>query len=173
MSQLVEFYRGRGTDFRGRRLEEIWAYSDDEMEEVHDFIQWLFPLPEPSAFNHAAPLLSTDDIAAFHRDPTLRKNVQQSFARFLAFLGLEQRADGRIVEAPNFGARYPEVWSSFNHNWLRITRVLRSLQLLNALPEARALHDCLQKLRSEQGVPVSDDTLQYWTAAVEGKPFPR
>ena len=48
MSQLTDFYRGTGTDVEGRTLAEIWAYSDAELEGVHDFIQWLFPLREPA-----------------------------------------------------------------------------------------------------------------------------
>ncbi len=43
MSQLTDFYRGTGTDAEGRTLAEIWAYSDAELEGVHDFIQSLFP----------------------------------------------------------------------------------------------------------------------------------
>jgi hypothetical protein len=48
MSRLLDFYRGVGADTEGRRLEDILAWPDDDLEEVHDFIQWLFPLPEPS-----------------------------------------------------------------------------------------------------------------------------
>src|SRR5687767_9226697 len=42
MSRLTEFYRGAGTDNWGRSLAEIWAFSDDELEGIHDFIQWMF-----------------------------------------------------------------------------------------------------------------------------------
>ncbi len=35
---------------------EIWAWDDAALEDGHDFIQWLFPLPEPSAFVDDAPL---------------------------------------------------------------------------------------------------------------------
>jgi hypothetical protein len=43
---------------RGRYLREIQEWPDDQLESVHDYIQWLFPLPEPSGFNVAAPALS-------------------------------------------------------------------------------------------------------------------
>jgi len=58
MSLLVNFYRGESRDAEGRFLEELLAWNDDELEEVHNFVQWLFPLPEPSQFNPDAPLLS-------------------------------------------------------------------------------------------------------------------
>ncbi len=72
MSRLTDFYAGRGTDTEGRRLADLLAWDDDDLEQVHDFIQWLFPLPEPSRFNADAPLLTPDDIAAFHADAALR-----------------------------------------------------------------------------------------------------
>src|SRR5215472_17590331 len=130
MSALVDFYRGQGSDAEGRALAEIWSWDDNELELVHDFIQWLFPLPEPSQFNAAAPLLTDGDIAAFRTDSALQSNLLKSFQRLLRFLGLAQDEAGAIVLGPNFYSRSPDVWEAPNHNWLRITRVLRSLQLL-------------------------------------------
>ena len=42
---LLRFYRLEGTDARGRSLEEIWTWEAGRLEAVHDYIQWLFPLP--------------------------------------------------------------------------------------------------------------------------------
>jgi hypothetical protein len=61
MSQLLDFYRGTQLDSSGRMLHEIWDWTDDDLEAIHDFIQWLFPLPEPSQFNPDAPLLTPED----------------------------------------------------------------------------------------------------------------
>src|SRR5258708_22407743 len=124
MSRLVRFYRGEGTDTEGRLLHEIWGWSDDDLEEVHDFIQWLFPLAEPSRFNPDAPLLSEEDIAAFKADERLQGNLRTSFGRFLGFLGLALTDDGQVVQGQNFSARVSDVSAIPNHHWLRITRVL-------------------------------------------------
>ena len=69
MSDLIAFYRGLAPDSEGRTLADLWAFSDREMEDIHDFIQWMFPLREPSRFNPDAPLLTAADIAAFQADP--------------------------------------------------------------------------------------------------------
>src|SRR5579884_3099361 len=127
MSPLINFYRGTAPDSEGRMLQEIWAWSDQELEAVHDFIQWLFPLPEPSRFNPDAPLLTPEDVAAFRTDDRLRANLRRSFERILTFPGLAETPGGQVVEGPNFAARTPDVWSVPNHNWLRVTRILRSL----------------------------------------------
>jgi hypothetical protein len=167
MSRLLDFYRGEATDTQGRYLKEIWAWPDDELEMVHDFIQWLFPLPEPSRFNADAPLLTAEDIAAFRKDDRLRSNLRASFERILPFLGLALAVDGAVVEGPNVRGRVPDVWAGPNHNWLRITRILRSLRLLGLEAEARALYERLSALRAGGKSPIGADTFRYWTEAVD------
>ncbi len=167
MSRLLDFYRGTTTDSEGRMLTEVWNWSDDDLEAVHDFIQWLFPLPEPSRFNPDAPLLTTEDIAAFQGDALLRSNLARSFERFLAFLGLAVQKDGRVIEGPAFASHRGNAWDFPNHNWLRITRVLRSLTLLGLEERARAFYAWLEAAYRSGKFPIPADTFRYWTEAVQ------
>ncbi len=166
MSKLLDFYRGQDTDTEGRSLDELWEWNDDELEEVHDFIQWMFPLPEPSRFNPDAPLLTADDMAAFRSDVLLQSRLRKSFERILRFLGFSRAEDGSVVEGPTFADRVPEVWAYPNHNWLRITRILRSLCRLGLNSEAQSLFTRLEGLYSQRKFPITADTFQYWTEAV-------
>ncbi|HET6327255.1 MAG TPA: opioid growth factor receptor-related protein [Planctomycetaceae bacterium] len=166
MSNLLDFYCGRGTDAEGRTLAELWEWNDDELEEVHDFIQWMFPLSEPSRFNPDAPLLTGDDIAAFRGDALLQSRLRQSFERILRFLGFWRAEDGSVVEGPNFADRIPEVWQYPNHNWLRITRILRCLGQLGLKSEAQAFFVRLDALYSQRKFPITADTFGYWSDAV-------
>jgi hypothetical protein len=168
MSHLVAFYRGEGTDTEGRSLEQILAWNDDDLEAVHDFIQWLFPLPEPSQYNPDAPLLATEDIAAFKNDPVLQANLMKSFERILGFLGLSLSANGEVVQGENFTSRVADVWAMPNHNWLRITRILRSLTLLGMKAQANALFDRLEAMYTSRRFPISADTFRYWAETVKG-----
>lgn len=163
MSQLVEFYRGTGEDSEGRKLADVWAFSDDEMEFHHDFIQWMFPLEEPSRFNFRAPTLSNEDVRAFRDEPGLRSNLERSFDRFLAFLGLAREGD-RVVPAADFEAKR-EVFLAPDHNWLRITRVLTSLRLLGLEDLSRALHDGLLDLMKDGRARITAETRRYWRDA--------
>ena len=43
-----KFLTNQGSDFKGRTLDEIWSYSDNEIESTHDFIQIVFPTNKPS-----------------------------------------------------------------------------------------------------------------------------
>lgn len=84
---LVAFYRDGARDDRGRTLAEILAWDDHRLEAVHDFIQWLFLLPETSGANPSAPTLDHATIAAFHATPKMQQRLRQSFDRMLRFYG--------------------------------------------------------------------------------------
>lgn len=167
MSRLLSFYRCQGTDIEGRTLEEIWTLNDDELEELHDYIQWLFPLPDPSQFNSDAPLLTDKDIESFKSDLVIQANLVKSFERILGFCGFSWTKDEKVVEGNNFQERIPDVWEIFNHNWLRITRILRSLTLLGREVQAQALYDRLSEFYRTTKFPIPPDTFRYWTEAVK------
>jgi hypothetical protein len=166
VSRLTDFYRCETTDIEGRRIEEIWGWSDDELEVVHDFAQWLFPLPEPSVYNPDAPLLTDDDIATFRHDPVLQANVRKSLDRILTFLGLAMTGS-RVVEGPNFAERARDVWQEPNHNWLRVTRILRSLMLLGLENDALALFEWLDATYGSRRFPITAETFRYWAGVVK------
>lgn len=166
MSQLLDFYRGDRTDTEGRLLKDIWNWDDDDLESVHDYIQWLFPLTEPSQFNPNSPLLTGTDIAAFKCEPLLESNLKMSFERILRFLGFQMTADGKVVEADSFSTRIPDVWAIPNHNWLRISRILRSLTVLGLESQAQALYEKLSTIYQRRKFPIPVNTFQYWTDAV-------
>ena len=165
MSRLLDFYRLQGRDSEGRTLNEIWGWGDEDLEHCHDFIQWLFPLDEPSAVNADAPLVSAEDREAFRTDPQLRNAMRRSLSVFLRFVGLAMTEDGRIVRGGNFDRRLA-VWKYTNHNWLRITRVLKSLRLLDFEQEASAFWACLKELHEKDGF-VSEHSFQFWREAAE------
>jgi hypothetical protein len=167
MSRLIEFYRGTAPDREGRTLAQIWDFSDEEMEDYHDFIQWLFPLPEPSQYNPYAPLLTEEDVTAFRTEATLRDHLLRSLDRFLEFVGLVRR-ENCIEPGPAFDQKR-EVWTRPNHNWLRITRVLHCLRMLGLEDQGRQLFSSLENLNQRGAAQISPSTLAYWQNAT----FPR
>ena len=54
------------------------------------------------------------------------------------------------------------MFTSPNHNWLRITRVLTSLRLLRLEANGQAFFACLQDLVKNGQARVSNDTMAYW-----------
>ncbi|HEY7837205.1 MAG TPA: opioid growth factor receptor-related protein [Terriglobales bacterium] len=151
-SPILTFYRG-GCDDRGRRLAEILAWSDARLEAVHDYIQWVFPLPEASGANPSAPVLSQADIAAFGADPGLRQRLAAALERMQAFYGL--RPPG------------PMPWlTPGNHNYLRLTRMLRCLRTLGLEAEARELFAQLEAVYRDHAAVIGAVTFGFWRRAM-------
>jgi hypothetical protein len=163
---LLRFYRLEGTDARGRTLEEIWTWEAGRLEAVHDYIQWLFPLPEPSAFNPHAPILTAEAIAEFRGDEQLRQRLLRSLTLMLGFYGLELTTDPGGRPQIVLGAAFPtrgRAWLRVgDHNHLRLTRILTSLRLLGLEAHSTALYQRLAAIARDHPHAVSTTTLGYW-----------
>lgn len=169
-SPLLQFYLGTGTDARGRRIEEILAWDDEKLERVHDYIQWLFPLTERSAFNAQAPRLRPDEIESFRRNDALRRRLKQSLERMLRFYGLrleQSRLEKiKVVPTSDFGRRSGRWLSPNNHNHLRLTRIMTSTATLGLIDEARALRAALLDLANRTPSAATRTTVEYWRRAI-------
>jgi hypothetical protein len=165
-SAIVRFYRGESPDTMGRTLDDILGWDDGRLEAVHDYIQWLFPLDEPSRFNPDAPLLTPADRLAFRNEP-LAANLRRALDRMLTFYGFAIDASSaypQIVRSSSWNDRSPFWLQPGNHNLLRLTRIIRSLALLGQTKPANALYAALKK---ECEGRVSAVTLGYWKEATD------
>lgn len=191
MSLIIDFYRDESSWKKTApshpscytHFDIVRNWSDDKWNACHDFIQWLFPLKEPSNFNPDAPLLSDEDIQEFKDDKELIDALHLSFHRFLRFLGLRCRVlDGSWITEPippnecGIGDEFftkaeiekkQKVWEGPDHNWFRITRCLHSLRLLGQEKLTLSFFDCLCKLYN-QNRGITPNTFQYWQDAAQG-----
>lgn len=163
MSVITDFYLGHSTDDAGRTIEDVWSFKEGWMEMCHDYIQTIFPLPEPSNFHEDAPLLSEEDMKAFRNSQELNKRLQMSAEKLLWFLGL--RWTGAIIEEDAHFERRKPILENFNHNHLRITRMLRCLTLCGQENIAKAT---LAFLKNRGYGSVS--SMGYWERACNGNP---
>jgi hypothetical protein len=161
---LADFYFERAPDYKGRTLQAIWSWGDDTLESVHDFIQVLFPLAEPSRFSARAPILDPATIAAFRANATLRANLLKSLDRMLRFYGLTRVAT-TIVRGSNFRERAS--WVNYgDHNHLRITRILKCLRCCGLEEYARAFLAALLDVVADYPREIGSETVRFWTSAV-------
>jgi Opioid growth factor receptor (OGFr) conserved region len=173
-NRILGFYSGRSADDAGRMWEEIVAWPDEQLEDIHDFIQWLFPLPERSGANPFAPVLDRGTIEKFRDSPELRDRLRISWKRMLRFYGLifVEGESGTVQRAANFQMRARNWITPHNHNHLRITRILRSLRLLGLEAEAKALYACLHDIYEEEvqrgESRIAPKSWQFWAAAAFG-----
>jgi hypothetical protein len=145
----IAFLAGEGRDHRGRTVADLIALDDSALEDLHDYVQWLFPLPEASRFNALAPVLTARDIAELRSNEPAKANLLRGAARMIAFYDAN---DHWLV--------------AFDHNHLRITRILRSLALILGREEAQAfLHRIEARVRAA-GDRVNAESRRYWREAV-------
>src|SRR5579863_7379139 len=95
MSKLTDFYFNDEPDIEGRYFYEILGQKNHWLEACHDYIQWLFPLPEHSNFNPDAPLLTEEDAIIFTKQSG--DQVDQATTRFLNFMGIEITPQGMAL----------------------------------------------------------------------------
>ena len=82
---IVDFLEGVEPNINKLYIQDIWDLSDEEIENTHDFIQWLFPTDTPSRYNLAAPVLSEQDILNVQNSEKAQKNLKYSANWFLNF----------------------------------------------------------------------------------------
>lgn len=120
MNDIIKFYLDYDEirEKLGFTLDDVIHESDEWLEGCHNHIQWLFPLTEPSNFNPDAPLLTQEDIDCFQSSRLLQNRLITAIERMTLFY------------------KYTDWISPNNHNFLRITRILKCISLL--LPTIRA-----------------------------------
>ena len=144
-SILCDFLEGIGIDHKGRRLDDVLSFDDIMAEQTHDFIQWLFPLDEISRAVSGAPVLSQSDIQLIHTNSDAQANIRRSASWFLGFL-----------ERSNH-------WrTKYNHNHLRITRVVKSLRLLIDDKEADEFKASVFDLLGDDLHLIDDNAVEFW-----------
>jgi len=165
MNPLLAFHAGTGTDHRGRYLRDILQRDDRWLETTHDYVQWLFPLREPSSVLPSAPTIDAEVAAAFAAEARLRETLRACFQRMLTFYGLALR-DGRIVKGANWTERKADWFTRPTHNNLRISRILKCLSALGLRADAQRLADGLEALRIEEpDCGVGATAYDYWREA--------
>lgn len=158
--KVIMFLENRGGCDYGRRLGDIWLWDHERLEKNHTYIQWLFPTDIQSAIVPNALVLSKEEIEAINKPCAAQANIRMSFRVYLCFLGLElTNVDVRKTDDFNDRA---DVWlTENNHNFLRISRVIRCLGLVGLDKEAQQFFDCLSNLSIAESC-IDKDTLYHW-----------
>lgn len=144
---VLHFLEGAIPDGRGRTLSMIMAFDDQAIESTHDFIQWMFPLDEPSRSHPGAPVLDPFEIDEIKRSEVALENLVQSADWYFGFL---QRHDHWI--------------RPYDHNHLRIARVIKSLRLLVSDEVAGRFKAAILDYLGDDISKIGERSRGYWSS---------
>lgn len=165
MNRLIRFYTVEDPDHRGRFIHDIWALDEFWLEHTHDYIQWLFPIPEQGRFNGFAPVLQERDQQIFRGSDELQRRQRTSLDLLLNFLGLSRETED-ITPQPQLSIQR-HIWlKPGGHNHLRITRMIRSLHLCGQEELAKAVQGAVITIGSREGL-VSERSIKFWRSATD------
>ncbi|MDD3473379.1 MAG: opioid growth factor receptor-related protein [Syntrophaceae bacterium] len=145
MSKLIDFYQDSGEPFDWEDI--IYNWDNEKLESNQEYFRWLFPLD-----------LSVEEVEEFRNDVDLTDRLETSLRKFLEFLGLSLVRFGKqwiVAKSATFSSRRVAVWTHSNHNWQRITHLLKSLRSLGRNDLANPLLVCLKQLRDREGIAAS------------------
>jgi len=167
-SDIVKFYRG-GKNGNGYSLEDMWAFNYNEMEHIHDYIQWMFPMVEPDYWNRDTPKLTDEDIKAFKRSKAIMGRVAESFYVILEFWGLRVEVKSGIIvvtRRESYQDMSKQWQTGTNHNFLRVTRVLHCLNDLGLRKMALAFYKALTEAAKENPERFNETSISCWENAM-------
>lgn len=143
---IFAFLEGEQENLFGLHIEEFFAFDYKTLETKHNYIQWVFPTPEPSKHGFS-PKITLND-AKTRNNETIRQNMRKAYQIMRSFYSIERKSE----------------WlTPGNHNFLRISRILRSLRVFSLDEEAEEFYNYLCKVKRCHPNAIPDKTVKIWT----------
>lgn len=162
---LIDFYTNTQTDNYNRFLNEILNFDKVQLENTHNYIQWLFPNYQRSQFYPESPILKTNIINAFVNNNQCKENLLKAFNLMLNFYGFVKKGN-KIILAEDFELK-KSIWLTVgNHNFLRLTRILKSMNSLGFKNEATELQKLLKEIYLTYPNIIGKKTAEFWEKAL-------
>ena len=162
---IIGFYEGKVPNQIGMTFDDVRNMTFEEMEKNHHYIQWIFPDTLKSKAVPTSPILTNSDREVFSLRSDLQAKMYDMFNRMLNFYGFVIE-ENKIRRADDFEKRIKNWLSPRNHNYKRLTRIMRSLRLLRQPQWANALHACLEDVYDEYESLIGPVTKQFWDEAI-------
>lgn len=153
---ILGFLSGSSSDYKNRFIDEIIAWDDEQLERCADQFQWIFPLHEESSMAFIYPVIDKNIVELSEDIPEVRDNIIFACERFKKFLGVGDYLDEE---------KQKKWCTKNNHNFLRITRVIRSLRLFGCENEALDFYKSIVECPMVK-INVDLKTKSFWKKAM-------
>uniref|UniRef100_A0A8C5JUB1 Opioid growth factor receptor like 1 n=1 Tax=Junco hyemalis TaxID=40217 RepID=A0A8C5JUB1_JUNHY len=157
----------------GVYIEEVlnkWKGDYEKLEHNHTYIQWLFPLRE-QGLNFYAKELTTYEIEEFKKTKEAIRRFLLAYKMMLEFFGIKLiDKTGNVARAANWQERFQHLNES-QHNYLRITRILKSLGELGYESfKSPLVKFILQEALVEDTIPnIKQSALEYFVYTIRDR----
>ncbi len=157
----VDFLKGKTTDRHGRKITDFMNLSEREMEDDHEWIQWVFPINTPSPHNPFAGQIF-DGASGYFRQGSKLADQQFNFLnKYSDSIGLGWR-NGK----PDPQKFFSVINDPYNHHVKRISRVLKHLMLTGKHYTAKHWFSWLLQMIGYNPNVISGYTVALWAAIV-------
>jgi hypothetical protein len=162
---ISQFYSGARVHPAGYTIQEVWEWDNSRLEKSQGYLPWLFPVHDRWQKSSNAPLLIHSYLVGFETNADLRAKYISSLRTMLRFYGLRiQSSSGTtlIEPAEDFDRRVAHWVTAGNHNYHRISRILRSLCLLGRKDCAEEFLNALRIISGEHPKAIGYPVLKHW-----------
>lgn len=143
-----------------------WKSSYIYLEYNHSYIQWLFPLNERSSHNKKAPILTEKEISEIRHNEKIKENLIHSLDIMLNFYGLQRANDTtQMIRQKRFHSIKKRWLRKNNHNFMRITRIIKCLKMCGLGEYAIGFYNELFNIYQENKTIIGD-SIDYWHNAI-------
>lgn len=161
----VQWYDGGVLD-GGLSYEAAMNFNENYLESHHSYIQWLFPTDEASMFNASAPVLDAEQINQFQTRTDLRYKLFGAFEKMANFYGFIIDQNMQVVPRQKITPGNTHWLFRGDHNYLRMTRILKCLRLCGLTHFANRFFEALTEVYSKYPEYIGENTYGYWQRAV-------
>lgn len=139
-----DFLMGTAKDGKLRYYDEFFRYTDRQLERYHDYIQYMFPTDRKSKYE-LAPTVSVQDARCWGQEEPIVRNMRKAYKRMKQFY-----SDSERWITPN------------NHNYRRISRMLRSMRMFSLNNEADDFFSFVSDIYEKNESIIGSKTYEYW-----------
>ena len=147
------------------RCKQSVSFSSHNLEKWHDYIQWLFPINTKGM--SPAPLITKSSLEVL-KEARLHSNYETPFKTIMKFYGQELDENSglyKTIEGVEGELALKNVIEK-THNYLRITRILAWLSLIDDTHYLKHFEDFIKRMQSECKTKYPDK-LQYLNNSLE------
>lgn len=143
----VDFLNDKLKTINDKTYSEIISYTENELEDDHRYIQWIFPTTTPSSCATHIPIINISELQTYiNSDPTIIDKLLKSCNMMMKHWGLKLDEFDELNQSNQSNqSNQLNIQKLNGHDALRLSRMLQSLVYHNQKAIATKTYDILSQ----------------------------